>query len=243
MWNAASFAPLGEAVPNTELYRRLAARMGFDEPCFRDSDEEMAAQALDSGHPALEGITLERLEAEGWTRLNVPSPYAPFAEGGFPTPSGKCELYSERLERLGFDPLPTWTPPAESEAGDPALFARYPLALISPPAHHFLNSTFVNVLHRYEPLGPTVEIHPEDAGARGIEDGQVVRVRNDRGAFLATAVVTDRTRPGVVIAPSVWWAALTPDGRNANHTTSQAVADMGGGATFYDNLVEVEARH
>ena len=239
-WNNQSIAPLGESLPNTEVFRRLAARMGFDEPCFSDDDETIARQALSLEHPALEGITLERLQSAGWLRLNVPEPWAPFAEGNFFTPSGKCELYSERMAADGFDPLPTYTPPRESAASDPQLAARYPLTLISPPAHHFLNSTFVNVLHRFEESGPTVEINPVDAHERNIEDGALVRIRNDRGGFLAKAVVTERARAAVVIAPSIWWSELTPDGRNANHTTPQALSDMGGGATFYDNLVEVE---
>ncbi|OJT16595.1 molybdopterin oxidoreductase [Archangium sp. Cb G35] len=239
MWNAAAIAPLGEAIPNTELFRRLAAHMGFNEPCFQDSDESMARQALQSEHPWLAGITFERVQAEGSVRLNVPTPFAPYAEGGFSTPSGKCELFSARMARDGHDPLPAWTPPRESSASSPELFARYPLTLISPPGHYFLNSTFSNVLTRFE-KGPHLEIHPTDAAARSIINGQRVRIRNDRGAFLADAVVTERARPGVVVAPSLWSSSLTPDGRNVNHTTSQSVTDMGGGATFYDNLVEVE---
>ncbi len=238
-WNSPSIEPIGEALPNTEFFRRIAARMGMTHPCLLEDDETMAAQALSLPSPVLAGISLERLKREGWVRLNLPTPFTPFAEGGFPTRSGKCELYSEQMARDGFDPLPCWTPPAESSASQPALFERYPLTLISPPAHHFLNSTFVNVLHRFE-AGPTLEIHPENAAARGVGQGQRVRIRNDRGGFLAQAIVTDRARPGVVIAPSIWWSALTPDGRNANHTTSQALTDMGRGATFYDNLVEVE---
>ena len=239
-WNNRSIDPLGEALPNTEVFRRLAARMGFNDECFRDDDLTIARQALSLPHPSLEGITLERLQEQGWVRLNVPQPWAPFAEGNFYTPSGKCELYSARMAADGFDPLPTYTPPRESAASNPRLAERYPLTLLSPPAHHFLNSTFVNVLHRYEDAGPTVEINPLDAFERNIEDGDQVRIRNDRGGFLAKAVVTDRARTGVVIAPSIWWSQLTPDGRNANHTTPQALTDMGGGATFYDNLVEVE---
>jgi anaerobic selenocysteine-containing dehydrogenase len=239
-WNAKSIEPLGEAVPNTEVFRRLATRMGFSDECFSDDDLTIARQALSLPHPSLEGITLERLQEQGWARLNVPEPWLPFAEGNFYTPSGKCELYSERMAADGFDPLPTYTPPRESAASNPRLAERYPLTLLSPPAHHFLNSTFVNVLHRYEEAGPTVEINPLDAFERNIDDGEQVRIRNDRGGFLAKAVVTERARTGVVIAPSIWWSQLTPDGRNANHTTPQALTDMGGGATFYDNLVEVE---
>lgn len=238
-WNSRAIEPLGEAIPNTEVFRRLAAKMGFDEPCFKDDDEMIARQALDVDHAALDGITLESLQEHGWQRLNVPRPWAPFAQGNFFTPSGKCELYSEQMARDGFDPLPTYTPPRESAATNPRLAERYPLTLISPPAHHFLNSTFVNVLSRFEGE-PTLEINPIDAIERNIDDGDMVLIRNDRGGFKAKAIVTERARQSVVIAPSIWWSALTPDGRNANHTTPQGLSDMGGGATFYDNLVEVE---
>ena len=238
LWNEPAIASLGEAIPNTELFRRLAARMGFDEPCFGDSDEEMARQALKTDRPALQGITLERLKEHGWLRLNLGERWAPFAEGNFPTPSGKCELFSPSMAAAGFDPLPIFTPPRESEAQDPALAARYPLTLLSPPAHHFLNTTFVNVLHRYEGE-PTLEINPEDAARRQIGEGDFVEVRNDRGSFVVRAVLTERVRPGLVVAPSIWWRSLAPDGRNPNWTTSEALTDMGGGATFYDNLVEV----
>ncbi|MFP5246496.1 MAG: molybdopterin dinucleotide binding domain-containing protein, partial [Thermoanaerobaculia bacterium] len=118
---------------------------------------------------------------------------------------------------------------------------RFPLALLSPPAHSFLNSTFVNVASLRRAAGkPTLEIHADDAVSRGITDGSRVAIFNARGRFTADAVITDRVRPGVVAAPSVWWPKLTGDGNNANHTTSQAVTDIGGGATFYDNQVEVE---
>ncbi len=238
LWNAPAIAPLGEALPNTEFFRRLAARMGFDEPCFRDTDEEMARQVLGSDHAALQGITLEALKEHGWMRLNLPQDWAPFAEGNFLTPSGKCELVSERMSDAGLDPVPTYTPPLESEHSNPALAARFPLTLLSPPAHHFLNTTFVNVLHRYEGA-PTVEIHPMDAGARRIEEGDRVTVWNDRGSFSVRAVLTERVQPGVILAPSIWWRSLADDGRNVNWTTSQHLTDMGGGATFYDNLVEI----
>lgn len=237
-WNEAAIAPLGEAVPNTELFRRLAAHVGFDDPCFRDSDEEMARQLLEQDRPALEGISLEKLRAQGWLRLNLPETFAPFAEGNFPTPSGKCELFSAAMAADGLDPLPTFTPPRESAESDPELAARYPLALLSPPAHHFLNTTFVNVLKRFEGE-PTLEINPLDAAARSLVTGDRLRVWNDRGAFEVAAVVTERVKPGVVVAPSIWWRKLAGDGRNVNMTTAQALTDMGGGATFYDNLVEV----
>jgi anaerobic selenocysteine-containing dehydrogenase len=200
----------------------------------------MARQAILWDHPRLDGITFERLERETSVRLSLGEPFLPFAEGGFPTPSGKCELLSESLASQGLDPLPTFVPPRESVASNPELARRYPLAFISPPAHHFLNSTFsaqpVFVRRESE---PTLTIHPLDAAPRGIADGASVRAFNDRGAFLATARVSEAARPGVVVGLSIWWAKMCPGGRNANAVTSQELTDMGGGATFYDALVEV----
>jgi anaerobic selenocysteine-containing dehydrogenase len=232
--------PIGEAKPNTEVFRLLAERMGLDHPCLRETDEEMARQALDSEHPSLKGITFERLEREGSVRLSLPDPYAPFANGGFPTPSGRCELFSETLEGQGHDPLPTFVPPCESAASAPELAERYPLALISPPAHHFLNSTFsaqpTFVRRESEPF---LTIHPSDALERGIGDGQMLRIFNDRGEFLAKARVSPASRRGVVVGLSIWWPKMCPGGKNANAVTSQRLTDMGGGATFYDVLVQV----
>lgn len=240
--NQPSIAPLGEALPNSEIFRRLAARMGFTDACFRDDDVTIIRQALDTDHPNLRGITFERLVEHGWLRLNVPEAWAPYAEGGFATPSGRCELYSERMAKLGHDPLPSYTPPYESRERAPDLAARFPLALISPPAHQFLNSSFVNVEVLRQRAGePELKIHPDDAAVRGIATGRLVRCFNDRGAFQATAVVTTDVKRGVVSAPSIWWGRYTRDGMNANETTSVALTDLGGGATFYDNLVEVAA--
>ena len=140
-----SIEPLGECKPNSEIFRLLAARMGIDHAAMRDDDLTLIRQALDTPSDKLKGVTLEALLEHGWTRLNVPRPYLPFAEGKFPTPSGKCEFYSQRLADMGLDPLPTFTPPYESPDSAPELAARYPLSLISSPAHQFLNSTFVNV--------------------------------------------------------------------------------------------------
>jgi anaerobic selenocysteine-containing dehydrogenase len=240
--NRPAIPPRGEALPNTEVFRRLAARMGLDHPCLRDSDEEMARQAFDFDHPRMEGISVERLEKEGSVRLSVPAPFTPFAEGDFPTPSGKCELRSERLAEEGHDPVAGYNPPRESVSSAPLLAERYPLAFISPPAHHFLNSTFSAqpVFVRREGEA-SVTLHPRDAGVREIAEGQMVRVFNDRGAFLARARVSDAARPGLVVGLSIWWAKMCPGGRNANAVTSQELTDMGGGATFFDALVEVAA--
>jgi anaerobic selenocysteine-containing dehydrogenase len=238
--NNPAIAPVGEAKPNTEVFRLLAARMGFDDPCFGETDESMAANAFIAGHPRAAGIDWPTLKAQGWQRLNVPSPFAPFAQGDFPTPSGKCELYSESLRRQGLDPLPTYTPPRESAASDPALARRFPLTMLSPPARNALNSTFggLPVFLETEKT-PWLDIHADDAAARGIASGDKLRVFNDRGAFVVTARVTDRARQGVVVAPSIWWRKLSPDGTNANMVTGQALTDMGRAATFYDVLVEV----
>ena len=240
--NNRAIAPLGEAKPNTEVFRLLAARMGFAEPCFRESDEDIARNAFLTGDARAKDIEWEALKASGWQRLNVPSPFAPFAQGDFPTPSGKCEFYSERLGRQGIDPLPTYTPPRESVASNPALARRFPLAIISPPARHALNSTFANlpVFIEHEHT-PRLDIHPQDAAPRGIRTGDEVRVFNDRGSLTLTARVSDKPRPGVVVALSIWWRKLSPDGNNANALTGQGLTDLGRAATFYDCLVEVES--
>src|SRR5438067_2073128 len=170
--NNPAIAPLGEALPNAEVFRRLAVRMGFDEPCFRDSDEEIARQAFRRSDARAQGLDWRALQRDGWRRLNVPIVYAPFAQGNFPTPSGKCEFYSDKLERRGDDPLPAVVLPRESAATNAALAARYPLAFISPPARNFLNSSFANLpAFIAEEKTPRLEIHPNDARARGISTG------------------------------------------------------------------------
>ena len=239
--NSPSIAPLAEAKPNTEVFRLLAQRMGFADPCFMDSDDDIARQAFKKDHPRAAPIAWDELKEKGFHRLAVPTVYAPFAEGNFPTPSGKCEFYSETLARQGHDPLPTFVPPRESVASNPTLAARYPLAFISPPARNFLNSSFANLPSFVaEEKTPHLEINASDAAPRAIATGDRVRIFNDRGSFTATARVTDRARSGLVVAPSVWWKKLTPDGANANAVTSQALTDLGRAATFYDCLVEVE---
>jgi anaerobic selenocysteine-containing dehydrogenase len=241
MYNRAAIAPLGESLPNAEIFRRLAAAMSLDEPAVRATDEEILREILATATPVVSNISLEEIRERGSIRIDVPTPHMPFALGTrVPTPSGKIEIESSAIAKMGLDPLPSYVPPHESEERDPALARRYPLALISPPAHTFLNSSFVNVASLRRSAGkPTVEIHADDAQRRGIEAGQRVRIHNDRGTFTAEAVITDRVRPGVVSAPSVWWGKLTDDKANANQTTSQALTDLGAGATFYDNLVEV----
>jgi len=236
-YNKAAIAPLGEALPNTEIFRRLAARMGLDHPELQESDESMMRHAV----AKVPGMTFDDLRERGSIRLQLPSPHLPYRSGTrVPTPSGRIEIDSSRFKAEGLDPVPSYIAPRESEERDPELARRYPLALISPPAHSFLNSTFVNVASLRRSAGkPMLEIHADDAGRRGINAGDAVRIHNDRGFFTAEAVITDRVRPGVVSAPSVWWPKIAADKKNANQTTSQALTDIGHGATFYDNLVEV----
>ncbi len=253
--NNPAIAPLGEAKPNTEVFRLLARELGFEPELFEVSDEELAAGCL--GEPpfspspsggegyeqpaAFANVTLDATRA-GPVRINLPANWAPFAEGNFPTPSGRCELYSEREARAGRDPLPHYRPPHEDPQTRPELAAKYPLQLVTPPAAPFLNSSFVNVdVLRKAAGGVTLEIHPDDAAARGIANGQPVTVFNDRGRFRATAVVGETVKRGVVVSLGVWWNKHTADGVNCNTTTSSALTDLGGGATFFDNLVEVAA--
>jgi anaerobic selenocysteine-containing dehydrogenase len=230
---------MGEAKPNTEIFRLLAARMGLDDACFADTDDDIAAQAFNRADSRAAHFDWQELKQRGWSKLAIPD--APYAQGGFPTPSGKCEFYSARMLADGLDPLPAYIAPYESVASNPELAQRYPLAMISPPARNFLNSTFVNVKSLRSTEGePHLDLHPQDAAVRGIENGDRVRIRNDRGAFTARARVSANTRPGLVVGLSIWWKKLAADGRNANEVTSQRLTDMGRAPTFYDVLVEVE---
>jgi anaerobic selenocysteine-containing dehydrogenase len=239
MANLPAIAPVGEARPNTEIFRSIARAMGLTEPALFESDEAVAAQAFHWDDPAMEGIDWALLKANGWAKVKVAE--APFANGGFRTPSGKCEFYSDALAKAGLEPLPDYLPPYESADGAPELATRYPLAMISPPARNFLNSTFVNVESLRATEGePHLDLNPADAARRGIADGDEVRIFNDRGTMRARARVSERAREGLVVGLSIWWKKLAPDGRNANEVTSQALTDLGGSATFYDCLVEVE---
>jgi anaerobic selenocysteine-containing dehydrogenase len=237
--NNPAIAPMGEAKPNTEIFRLLAARMGMTDGCFTETDDDIAAQAFNKADPRAAHFDWEQLKRSGWQKLAIPD--APYAQGGFPTPSGRCEFYSARMLADGLDPLPAYIAPYESVASNPELAQRYPLAMISPPARNFLNSTFVNVQSLRSTEGePHLDLHPLDAAARGIANGDRVRIRNDRGVFTARARVTEKTRPGLVVGLSIWWKKLAADGRNANELTSQRLTDMGRAPTFYDVLVEVE---
>jgi anaerobic selenocysteine-containing dehydrogenase len=235
--NNPAIAPLGEAKPNTEIFRLLAAAMGYEDACFRDTDENLAQSALGADW------NFADVRAAGWKRIGAPAGTARFADGGFGTPSGKVEFHSPAAAAAGLDPLPDYIPPLEDTRSE--LSQRFPLAMISPPARHFLNSSFVNVtsLRVYEGE-PWLDIHPDDALARGVADASYVRVFNDRGTLTLRARVSDRARRGVVVALSVWWKKLARDHKNANELTrSDELTDMGRGPLFYDCLVQVEATY
>ena len=257
-----AIAPLGECRPNVELFRALAERMGFEDACFRETVDEMIDLALGSDDPWFEGITRERLEV-GQVRMNFggqdsdqdaadlrfprpgqrsgptqTQPFLPFAQGGFRTPSGKAELYSEVVKALGLDPVADFIPPTESRNGKQP--GALPLELLARKSDNFLNSTFSNVasVREMEESG-LLEISSPDALARGIADGDRVRVFNHRGDILLKARVDGKVQPGVVSA-SLNWAKMTPGFQSINALTSEKLADMGNSATFYSVLVEVE---
>jgi anaerobic selenocysteine-containing dehydrogenase len=239
-WNEPAVAPPGECLPTTEIFRRLAGRMGLEAPELHESDETLARQLLGSGHPSLAGITLEELKARGWMRLNYPDPFVPFASS-FPTASGKLEFVSPRMAECGLDPVAGYTPAHETSQRDTALARQYPLALVTPANHYFLNSIFSNVpLQRRRSGAATLLIHPEDAAPRDIAAGDEVRVLNGRGSFLAIAEVTDGIRRGVVASTKGRWPGHSKEGSTVNATVDERYSDMGGGATFHDNRVNVE---
>ncbi len=233
--NEPAIAPLGEARSNSEIFRLLARRLGLTDPCFAESDEEMLASLLD-GDPG--GIGLAALRERGYAKVDRGQGPTPHAEGGFGTPSGKLELRCDRLLDAGLDPLPFYDPPCE--VADEQLAQRYPLALLTPKTHLFLNSTFANGRrqHAAQPE-PFVVIHPGDAAARGIADGATVRVANDRGAFTCRAIVSDDARAGVPVAPMGWWNRDYAGGRSPQATTPQRLTTLRDAPTFNDNRVEI----
>ena len=252
--------PLGECRANVEVFRALAERMGFNDPCFGESVDEMIDGALASSNPWLQGISRERLQRERQVRLNFgcqfpvssfqsetaqgashdcEAPFLPFVNGNFRTPSGKAELYSEAMKASGLDPVAGFTPPAESRHGGQG--NAFPLELLARKADNFMNSTFANQpsIREMEEMD-LLEMHSADAWARGIADGDVVRVHNGRGEIFLKARVDGAVQAGVVSA-RLSWAKLSPGFRNINVLTSEKLSDLGNSATFYSVLVEVES--
>ena len=237
----AAIAPLGESRSNVDVFRELGQRMGFEDACFRETVDDMIEGALKTDHPWLRGITRERLEREGHVRLNVeggPGEFLPFANGPFPTASGKIEIYSDALKQQGLDPVVEWVPPTESRHNQKA--KRYPLEMLARKADNHLNTTFCNLpSHQKMEESHLLEIHTTDAAMRGIHEGDMVRVFNDRGEITLKARVDGAVQPGVV-ASRLNWAKLHPQGLNVNVLTAENLTEIGAGATFYSCLVEVE---
>ena len=226
--NEPAIAARGEARPNTAVFRELARRMGYTEPCFSDTDVELGAQAFGPE------IDFARLQRDGWIRQDIPD--APFANGGYHTANGRAQFAP-----AGFGAA-DYLVPYESRLSSPDLAERYPLSMISPPARHFLNSSFVNVRSLRSIEGePLLEIHPRDAAVRGLTDGAIVRTFNDRGEYRCRVSISERARPGVVVGLGVWWRKLGPAGTNVNELTHQRLTDIGRAPAFYDCLVEVAA--
>ena len=226
--NRPAIDPLGETKTNTQIFRELAAHMGFDEPCFFEDDPSLCRIAF-AGK-----LDFNELLATGFSTLKLPE--APFGQGNFPTPSGKCEFFSQRLDALGLDGLPDHVANHETIG----MSSDFPLAMISPPARNFLNSTFVNVTSlRNVEIEPVLEMHADDAALRGITTGAVVNVFNHRGSYQVKAEVSGRARAGVVNGLGIWWRKMSLSGTNVNEVTSQHLTDMGHGPVFYDCLVQV----
>ncbi len=239
--------PPGECRSNLDTFNVLAGALGFTERCFSQSGWDVIEEVLSLDHPALQGITTERLKSEdGYVPVNMPGtapgqPYVPYIDGTFHNPSGKIEFYSERMKADGYDPLPAYVPLSEGPETTPELNERYPLRFITPSANSLLNSNLSDSLYTQQvEKGPTVTLHPEDATARGISTGDKVRVFNDRGTCLLWARVEEKVRPGVAVSLGQWWSTRCPGGANTNHTTPNYIADMGGGSAFNTNLVQVE---
>lgn len=252
-YNHAAIPPFEEARSNWDVMRALAETMGFHEPWLKQDAEEVIGEVLSATaahNPALRDVTLERLQTERSVSLDIPSG-PPFAAGKFPTPSGKVELYCQALADMGLDPLPAWAG-REDDGGlahadlEPEARARFKpdssLRLLTGAAHHFVSSSLANQASLVKREGqPFLEIHPEDAAARDIRDGDIVTVENGRGWCELRAVVTEDVRPGMVVSPKGRWPRRN-DGRNVNWTTSDALADMAGQSTFHSNHVWVRRR-
>jgi anaerobic selenocysteine-containing dehydrogenase len=233
--NLPAAKPVGEAVPNTEFFRRLAKQLGLTDTYLYETDEQLARTVLKSSHPYMKGITYDRLLKEGWAPLSIPEPWLPFANGNFPTASKKCEFYSEQMRKMGKDPLPQYIPVGTAGKEHPLML------LTSKAAKHFLNSSHAGARGSTQAEGePRLQMHRDDATPRGIVDGDMVRVYNQRGSLQIRAEVAARVRPQVVAMSHGWWASRMPGGSSANALTPDGVSDLGGGGDFHDAWVQVK---
>ncbi len=236
-WNEKAIEPLGESVPNTELWRRLALAMGFSEPELFEDDESLIASALHD-------VDLDQLRTTGFVRLSLPEDLLPYAQGGFATASGKAALINHSLPAVGMPALPTYEVGDEMQGGINSQ-DMYPLSLMSPKTHvRFLNSSYSHLAHHCDAEGEMYcELDLSDATSRGIQDGDQVRVFNERGSLDVVAQVKSsggRVRSGLVLVPFGWVGARTKDMKTVNALTNDQAADFGGGVAFYDTMVQVE---
>ncbi|MFC5469349.1 molybdopterin-dependent oxidoreductase [Cohnella suwonensis] len=224
-------APMGECKSNFTLFKELGLRMGFEPEAFDITEEQMIREALDYDTPHLDGLTYETLERDGWAKMKLDAPS--LFPGNIPTPSGKIELYSESMRRAGLPPVPEYVPLREPDD--------MPFLLVTGPNHSFINSTFGNQdrLKRLEKQ-PTADMNADDAAARGLANGDRVRLRNERGEALVTLKVANNVLPGVLVTQGLWWEHGNDGVQSVNALTSQRLSDMGGGATFFSTRVDVE---
>ena len=243
-YNAKAIEPLGESLSNWDLMRKLAAAMGFTEPWLHQAADEVIDEIVEASkwsNPLLSGVSLERLQREGTIPFDFshrgPDGDVPFHDGRFPTPSGKMEIWSQRIANQGIDPLPDWTPVTETQ---PVGAWSDGLMLLTGAAHHFVTSSMANQPSLLRKEGtPYIEINPDDAAERGIIDGAPVIVENDLGSCQLRAVITSDVIRGVAVSPKGRWAKLSPGGRTVNWTVSDDVTDFGLQAVFHSNLVRV----
>ncbi len=239
--NCPAIEPQGQCKSNLDTFKLLADGMGFEDGCFRQSSWDIIREIIDLDHPALTGLSLEELLEQGWWRANLEGAHTLIKSGLLPTPSGRIEFYSTRMQEDGLDPLPAYIPPMESKEAAPDLYNKYPLYFITASGQPLLNSNYAQ--HQKGSTGhsdPGLIIHPADATSRAITDGTLVRVFNNRGDCHLLAQVSETVKQGVIASPGLWWGFQYPDGRNPNHTTPDFTGDIGGGSAFNSNLVEVE---
>jgi len=239
--NLPAIEPLGECRSNLETFSLLADAMGFENPCFKQQDSDIVREILELEHPVLKGVGLRELLDKGWAPANLESAHAFVRDGRFPTPSGRIEFFSSSMEKDGFSPLPTYTPPLESQEHSPGLFSSYPLFFITASAHSALNSNYAQDAvkqNNTEQIG--LLINAEDANSRNISNGELVRVFNRRGSCCLPVTISEDVKPGVIASTGLWWDDQYPGGCNTNHTTPDFSGDIGGGSAFNSNLVQVE---
>jgi len=238
-WNQKAVEPPGDCLNMAEIFRRLARKMGLEEPALYDSDEDLARSLLDSNDSAMGGITLERLKAEGFVRMNYPKPNTAL-NIGFNTPSKKLEFYSQLMAEEGLDPLPTYTPPQEAATKDREIVERFPFALVTPASHYFLNSIFANFdVSKNREGEPMVVINPQDARLYELSEGDLVEIFNNRGSYAARIRIANIVQPSVLMSPKGHWRGADDRSNNVNATVDERDSDMGRGAVYHDNRVNI----